>query len=69
MFDIAALDPKLWIELKRIVPMKECVRLSGMSEDTIEKYFPDKIVKLSDRCRGMRVADALMLDAPVKDTA
>lgn len=63
-------DPKLCIELNRIVPMTEAARLSSLSEDTLEKDHPDKIVWLSERRKGMRVADALFLNASTeKDTA
>jgi hypothetical protein len=63
-------DPQLCIELNRIVPMPEAARLSSLSEDTLEKDHPDKIVWLSDRRKGMRVGHALFLDASnKKDTA
>jgi hypothetical protein len=60
MFDQVT-DPKLQIELLRIATMREAERLSGMSEDTLESQFSDKIIRLSKRCRGMRVGDALFL--------
>jgi hypothetical protein len=50
-----------WIELQRIVDLKEAARLSGMSIDTIKRRHSDKIIDLSPRRRGMRVRDALML--------
>jgi hypothetical protein len=48
MFDQVT-DPKLQIELLRIAPMREAERLSGMSEDTLESQFSDKIIRLSKR--------------------
>jgi hypothetical protein len=49
------------LELLRIVPMPEAERLSGLSEDTIRRRYPDKVHKLSMRRSGVRVVDALML--------
>ncbi len=53
--------PDDWIELRRIVDLKEASRLSGLSVDTIKRRHADKIIDLSPRRRGMRVCDALML--------
>jgi hypothetical protein len=50
-----------FIELHRIVDLKEAVRLSGMSLDTLKRRHADKIIQLSPRRRGMRVRDALQL--------
>jgi hypothetical protein len=55
------LKPDEWIELQRIVDLKEASRLSGLSIDTLKRRYADKILDLSDRRRGMRVKDALML--------
>jgi hypothetical protein len=50
-----------WLELHRIVDLREAVRLSGMSLDTLKRRHADKIIELSPRRRGMRVCDALQL--------
>jgi hypothetical protein len=50
------------IELLRIVEMEEAERLSSLSADTLVREHADKIVKLSSRRNGMRVAHALMLN-------
>lgn len=55
-----------WIELARIVDLKEASRLSGMSIDTIKRRHSNKIIDLSPRRRGMRVRDALMLTENAK---
>jgi hypothetical protein len=55
------LEPANWIELQRIVDLKEASRLSGMSIDTLKRRHSNKILDLSPRRRGMRVRDALML--------
>jgi hypothetical protein len=51
------------LKLQRIVPLKEAAELRGCSEDTIKRHHPDKIIKVSARRLGMRLADALMLGA------
>jgi hypothetical protein len=55
------LEPAYWVELQRIVDLKEASRLSGLSVDSIKRHHSDKIIDLSPRRRGMRVRDALML--------
>jgi hypothetical protein len=50
-----------WIELQRIVDLKEASRLSGLSIDSLKRHYRSKFVRLSERRFGMRVADALML--------
>jgi hypothetical protein len=49
------------LRLQQIVPLKEAARLRGVSEDTLVRTDPEKIIKLSPRRSGMRVGDALML--------
>jgi hypothetical protein len=49
------------LELLRVAPMQEAERLSGVSEDSLERNHHDKIIHLSKRRKGMRVAHALML--------
>ena len=56
------------IELNRIVPMGEASELSSLSEDTLRREHPDKIVHLSKRRDGMRVGHALMLKAKESTT-
>jgi len=49
------------IELLRIVEMEEAAHLSSLSADTLVREHADKILKLSSRRNGMRVAHALMI--------
>jgi hypothetical protein len=49
------------LELLRVAEMAEAEHLSSLSEDTLVREHPDKIVKLSKRRNGMRVIHALML--------
>jgi hypothetical protein len=51
------------IEMERIVPLKEAARLAGCSPDTLKRNHRNKIVQISDRRIGMRVRDALQLEA------
>ena len=49
------------IELQRIAPLTEAARLAGVSEDTLQRHYSHKILRLSPRRLGMRVGDALQL--------
>ena len=49
------------LELERIVSLSEAARLSGLSEDTWEREHRDRIIRLSQRRRGVRVKHALFL--------
>jgi hypothetical protein len=50
------------LELERVAPMPEASHLSGLSEDSLRRYYASKIIDLSPRRQGMRVRDALMLN-------
>jgi len=50
------------LELLRIVEMEEAARLSSLSVDTLVREHSDKVLRLSARRNGMRVAHALMLN-------
>jgi hypothetical protein len=49
------------VERLRIVTLLEAARLSGISEDGLKRHHGEKIIRLSPRRVGMRLADALML--------
>jgi hypothetical protein len=51
------------LELHRIARMAEAERLSGLSEDSLKRNHPDKIIRLGPRAIGMRVGHALQLKA------
>jgi hypothetical protein len=51
------------LELLRIVPLEEAARLRGVSTDTLRRNYPEKILQLSPKRRGMRLRDALQLPA------
>jgi hypothetical protein len=54
-----------WVELQRVVSLPEAARLSGMSVDTLKRRHAPRIIQLSPRRRGMRIADALNLAVAV----
>jgi hypothetical protein len=58
-----------FLELKRIAPLSEVARLTGLSVDTIRRNHRDRIIKLSPRRVGMRIEDALMLSQPRSTTS
>lgn len=58
--DLPSVSP---IELRRVVDLDEAARLTGLSKDTLKRHHRDKIRKLSPRRLGMRVGDALALQA------
>jgi len=49
------------LELNRIATPRECERLSSLSWDTLERQYPEHVIRLSDRRKGMRVKHALMV--------
>jgi hypothetical protein len=49
------------LAMLRVVPIRQAAELAGVSEDTLRRRRPDKIIQLSPRRQGMRVRDALML--------
>lgn len=61
---LASIDP---IKLLQIISMPEAERISGLSHDTLKRRHPEKIIKLSPRRNGMRLVDALFLEAKSND--
>ena len=49
------------VEFHRIITLSKAAELSSLSEDTIKRRYPEKLIKLSPRRIGMRIGDALML--------
>jgi len=56
---LPALSP---LEQNRVVRPPEAEQLSGLDWDTIERNYPELIIKLSKRAVGMRVGHALQLN-------
>jgi hypothetical protein len=57
----ASLSFDAWLELQRVVSLKEAARLTGLSIDTLKRRHADVIVDLSPRRRGMRLHHALAI--------
>ena len=49
-----------------MVPLVQAAELSGLSIDTLRRRHSDKIIKLSPRRCGMRLADALAIGTPTE---
>jgi hypothetical protein len=56
--ELPALSP---LEQHRIVRPPEAERLSGMHWDTIERNYPELIIKMAKRVVGIRAGHALQL--------
>jgi hypothetical protein len=53
--------PLTAVELERIVPLDEVVRLTSLSEDSLKRHHSHLIRTLSPRRRGMKLRDALAI--------
>jgi hypothetical protein len=51
------------VERLRIVSLAEASRLSGISIDGIRRHHAEKLIRLSPRRLGIRLGDALLLNA------
>jgi hypothetical protein len=49
------------IERERIVPIKIAAELKGCSVDTLEEHYPQHIIQIAPKLRGMRIKHALQL--------
>jgi hypothetical protein len=58
------MDEKLDYAHQRIISLKEAAKISSLSEDTLKRNHPEKILKLSIRRRGMRIGDVLRIGQP-----
>ena len=56
---------ELWLELQRLVPLRDAARMLGMSVDTIKRRWPDLIVNPSERCSALRLGDLLKLSGAI----
>jgi hypothetical protein len=52
---------ELWLELQRLIPLREAARMLGLSVDTIKRRWPELIVNPSERCSSLRLGDILKL--------
>ena len=51
-----------WVELERVVTLNEAVQLTSLSEDTLRRRYPSRIVSISPKRRGMRLRDVLAIN-------
>jgi hypothetical protein len=59
--DSAHTPAPTWLDLERILPLKEASNVSGLSQDSLKRHHADKNIRLGPRRLGMRVRHALML--------
>jgi hypothetical protein len=59
--DSAHTSAPTWLDLERILPLKEAANVSSLSEDSLKRNHSEKILRLGPRRLGMRAKDALML--------
>jgi hypothetical protein len=55
-------DRPNWIELERVITLKEAAELKSISVDTLKRRYQHLIIELSPRRRGMKVKHALGLE-------
>ena len=49
------------LELRRVVSVDEAAQLLNLSSKTVRRRYADKLVRVSERRVGLRVADVLAL--------
>jgi hypothetical protein len=65
--DQSTARPPSWIELNSLIPLppKKGVvsvkSVTGLSPDTVERRYPDAVVNVSPRRRGMKLGTALAI--------
>jgi hypothetical protein len=58
-------DKPSWLDLESVIPLRspsaerDVERITSLSEDTIKRRYPEYIVELSPRRRGMKLKRAL----------
>ena len=52
-----------WLELESVKPMPEAAKITSLSEDTIQRRYPEWIVHLSPRRVGMKLKHILEIAA------
>jgi hypothetical protein len=48
-----------WLELESVKPLPKIEEITSLSVDTIEREYPQYVVKLSPRRKGMKLKHAL----------
>jgi len=52
------------LEMNRIVRPPEAEHLSGQHWDTLQRNYPELVIRMGKRCVGMRAGHALYLKRP-----
>jgi hypothetical protein len=55
-------DKPTWVELERVVSLRQAAQLKGISVDTLKRRYAHLIINLSPRRRGMKLKHALGLE-------
>ena len=61
---VPKLDLPPEIALRRVIPISQAAEITNLSKDTLKRRYPDKVIRLSVRRLGMRLADALAIGTP-----
>jgi hypothetical protein len=61
MSDTPSDRPPTWLELESVKPMSKAEEVTSLHEDTIERRYPEYIVRLSDRRKGMKLRHILKI--------
>jgi hypothetical protein len=61
--DVMADDPTTptWLELESVKPLAQVSEITSLSPDTLTRRYPELIVHLSPRRRGMKVRNILKI--------
>jgi len=64
--DMVELLRRDWLELEKVISLREAAELAGVSEDTLKRHHRNKIRQMSPHRLGMRVKDALSIATPIE---
>jgi len=50
-----------WLELESVKPMSVVEEITSLSRETLERRYPERVVSLSEKRRGMKLKHALAI--------
>ena len=53
--------PPTWLELESVKPMKTAEEMTSLGRDTLVREYPERIVELSRKRRGMKLKHILAI--------
>jgi hypothetical protein len=59
--DKRLIEPPSWVELESAKPLAEVEKITSLDRDTLVREFPQYIVQLSKRRKGMKLKHALAI--------